>query len=47
MADCYDRVLAAIATVVVAGGAVRLRPSIALSRGLAAGSLISTAFLSV
>jgi hypothetical protein len=45
MASYYDRLLLAIAAVMLAGAAVSLHPSIAFHQGLAGGSLASTLFL--
>jgi len=45
MFDYYDRFLIAIAAVMVAGAAASIHPSVALSQGLAGGSLVSTLFL--
>jgi len=45
MLDYYDRVLIAIAAVMIAGAAMSTHPLIELQQGLAAGSLVATLLL--
>jgi hypothetical protein len=45
MLDYYDRMLLAIAAVMIAGAVVSMHPLIGFHQGLAAGSLVATLFL--
>lgn len=45
MLDYYDRVLLAIAAVMIAGAALSVHPLVEVHQGLAGGSLVATLFL--